>query len=152
MQDLRSDVSKAIKEIGCSDKDFGLVNINKWSGIEKRIAARFLRNGVRDMKYRWWWEHLKEPAISVFPYCVPDTILSLVSRSEQVYFIFEDGDKFWIYEGYVPTLRLLINELYHFEYYVVSKKLNWLVCENHHSCLIASGKEIVEKIKNMELA
>lgn len=152
MEDLRSEVSKALKNIGCSRDDFGLVNIIHWNGIEKRIAARFLHNGIRDMKYRWWWEHLNEPVISLLPYYVPDTILSIVPNSEKVYFIFEDNDKFWIYEGYVHAFHKLVSELYCFEYYVVSKKLNWMVCENHHACLIASGNEMVNKIKSMGLA
>lgn len=152
MRELRSDVCKALKDIGSSKRDFELLNITKWNGVEKRIAARFLRNGVRDMKYRWWWEHLKEPAIAVFPYDPPDTILSLVPQSERVYFLLEDGDKFWIYEGLVPVFHKLVNEMYHFEYYVVSKKMEWIICENHHCCLIASGKDMVNKIKNVAQA
>lgn len=152
MNNFRSDVTEALKTIGCESESFSPVNIVRWRNIEKKIASSFLRNGVRDSKYRWWWEHLKEPVISFVPFYPPDMLLRLVPSDEQVYFILEDGNKFWLYEGYINAFYKLVSEMYHFEYYVVSKKMEWLLCENHHSCLIASGNYMVKKINEHGLA
>jgi hypothetical protein len=39
--------------------------------------------------------------------------------------------------------------MYGFEYYIVSKKFEWLLCENHHDILIAVGQPMVEKMERL---
>ena len=36
--------------------------------------------------------------------------------------------------------------MYGFEYYIVDKKYNWILCENHHDILIVLGEEIANNL------
>ena len=38
--------------------------------------------------------------------------------------------------------------MYAFEYYIASKKKEWLLAETHHDVLVGTGDYIVEKIEN----
>ena len=77
------------------------------------------------------------------PYSVSEVLLHVIPKDEQLYFIVEDSQiekvKFWLYEGYINEFCRLLDELYYFEYYVVSRKMLWLVCENHHQYLITTN-------------
>ena len=146
--DLRSEISIECKKLKIDPARFSPVNIIKWRNIERRIAAKFLRNGLADAKYRWWWEHLKSPVSSALVYDPISTIQKLVPSNESVFLIVEDdSDKFWLYDGYIEEFRLVLEELYHFEYYVVSKKMEWLLCQNHHCYLIASGNQMAKSLE-----
>jgi hypothetical protein len=52
---------------------------------------------------------------------------------------------FWLYEGRINAIISILKELSFEEYYIVSKKLEWILCENHHNLLIGSGKHIMKK-------
>ena len=41
----------------------------------------------------------------------------------------------------------MLGEITHFEYFLVPKKLDWLLCENHHEVLYGVGEPIIEKLK-----
>jgi hypothetical protein len=53
-------------------------------------------------------------------------------------------------QGRVKAIRKVILEsCYIDELYLVSKKYDWLICINHHDSLIATGKAMAEKLKNL---
>ncbi len=49
--------------------------------------------------------------------------------------------------GRLQQLLDLLQEMRGFEYYVVSKKFQWLLSENHHDTLTAVGQLMVEKLE-----
>jgi hypothetical protein len=53
---------------------------------------------------------------------------------------------FWLYESTMETIAPVLQRVQPFEYYVVSKKFEWLVCENHHGQLIASGEPMASRL------
>lgn len=79
------------------------------------------------------------------------TLEQLIPASESVWFIAEARGKkhvgnFWLYEGEVSAICAVLRECPAFEYYVVEKKMRWLVCENHHNVLIASGEPMASSL------
>ncbi|WP_432207229.1 DUF6756 family protein [Hymenobacter defluvii] len=59
-----------------------------------------------------------------------------------------DPSKFWLFEGSVQAVQLVLHEFYAFEYYVVSKKYHWLLCETDHDELIGLGT-IISKMHSL---
>lgn len=41
----------------------------------------------------------------------------------------------------------MLREMHHFEYYVLHKKLAWLLCENNHGVLFAVGEDMPEELR-----
>ena len=50
-----------------------------------------------------------------------------------------DPTKFQLHKGRIKSIELVLGEMHPFDYYLVSKKYNWLLCETDHSVLIALG-------------
>ena len=45
--------------------------------------------------------------------------------------------------------KVILESCYIDELYLASKKYDWLICINHHDVLIATGKIIAEKLRNL---
>ena len=115
----------------------------------KRIEDKFV--SAQYDKILWWWNgYLKGPIHSVL---LPDwpagELHKLIPLHEQIWFIAED-DKFWLFEGDIKSIQKVLSESHAFEYYIVSKKYEWLLCENHHEVLFGVGEIIIEKLKQIE--
>ncbi|GJM70089.1 hypothetical protein HMSSN036_23050 [Paenibacillus macerans] len=70
-------------------------------------------------------------------------------HEKEVYFVVEDyKGKHWFYEGVTRVvIENIIPELAHInEYYLISKKFDWILCENHHNVLSVSGGVMVDRI------
>ncbi|WP_089836165.1 DUF6756 family protein [Chitinophaga filiformis] len=67
----------------------------------------------------------------------------IVDRNEKVWFVAgdtkRDASKLWLFEGEIEPIQQVIGQLHHFEYYLVSKKYEWLLTENRHGTLIGLG-------------
>ena len=60
--------------------------------------------------------------------------------------LFEVGKEKLLYEGETTTILQVIPEFCHLiEYYLISKKLQWLLCEDHHDMLHLSGQPIIDR-------
>lgn len=62
-----------------------------------------------------------------------------------VYVLFEDvknyQPKYWLYEAYVNELVVVLNECSMWgDFYIVSKKYDWLISLNHHDVVSCLGK------------
>lgn len=74
----------------------------------------------------------------------------LVDEDEKVWFIASEPDyKHWVYESRVKAIQKLIGNTYYFEYYIVSRKYEWLICENHHGLLMGIGEKAKERIRTL---
>lgn len=54
----------------------------------------------------------------------------------------DHAEKMWLYEGETAfILNELISNLSRLgEYYLISKKWDWILCENHHETICGSGR------------
>ena len=153
MENLRDKINKIAKQLHLSDEDFQLVRLTKYKQILVSIFEKFT-NLKKTTLNIWWWQHFLEPRYSFHSKDVFEVLLKLIDNNEIVWFIIEDKRKeqehFWLYEGKISAIISILKELHFEEYYIVSKKFEWIVCENHHNLLIGSGKSIVEKIKSLD--
>ena len=136
---LRDAITKAVGDESISDFEF--VRLTKWEGILNRIADRFLRNGTKDLKLIWLWEAFRDPITSTQPSDPMQWLRDHLDTSADYWFIATEEDgKFWIAEATGGAIIKVIEEMYGFEYYVVDREMNCILCENHHSVFIHSDQ------------
>jgi hypothetical protein len=152
MKSFRDEINKIIEELHLSDEDFQLVRLTRYREILVSIVEKFTRLKKTQINM-WWWNYFNEPIYNFCPKDVFEVLPELIDKEESVWFIIEDERKaeehFWLYEGRINAVVSILKELSFEEYYIVSKKLEWILCENHHNLLIGSGKHIIEKMKSV---
>ena len=91
-----------------------------WANIERRFSPRF-ECRLFDVSGRPRW-------YLALPHIVPDP-------DKPVYALFEDRlafePKYWLYEAYMHELVKVIDETPPCDFYIVSKKYEWLISEDH---------------------
>ena len=70
--------------------------------------------------------------------------------NEQVWFIVEDDSLpfYPVYDTTSAAIRAVIAECYGFEYYIVQREFEWLLCETHHNRMIGVGRVVEERLRN----
>lgn len=139
-------ITTACKRLGL-EESVRLVEPHRYRGILERIIAERTHLSKDAVSALWWWEALREP---VSYRHVPDplaTLALLVPQGEHVWFVAEesgakDQGNFWLYEGTIASICSVLRECPAFEYYIVARKMDWLLCENHHGQVIASGQPV----------
>ncbi|QIL78175.1 MULTISPECIES: DUF6756 family protein [Hymenobacter] len=140
MTEFKNDLLQLARHLGIAEAEFAAVGIHSWPAIMHRIKTTFFIQSESSTSYSWSWDNLKKPYCQV-PFAngqAYKVLPSLVEDSEKVWFVACDT-KFWLFEGTVRAIQLLIQEHYAFEYYLVSKKYAWLLCETDHDVLLGAG-------------
>jgi len=143
--DFKSAILTVARNLGIPSDQFDSVGIYEWPEIFKKIESRFIMRENTNTKFNWWWENLKKDSISLsFPNNDAWKYLQvIIDKNEKVWFVAgdtkRDSAKLWLFEGKIEQIQQIIGQLYHFEYYLVSKKYEWLLAENHHGALIGLG-------------
>lgn len=150
---LKNELLQTATTLGLFSTSFHAVGITEWEPIMKKIEDRFVAAPYDKM--RWWWDsNFKGSVHAVVLAEHPFKILNkLIPLQEQVWFIAVESwgkDKFWLFEGDIQAIQRVIGESSAFEYYIVSKKYEWLLCENHHNVLYGVGDSVIEKLKQLE--
>ena len=157
---LRSDIERSRRELGINSAKFNSLNIYDWERVQVKIEEHFLYQRSAVFKRSWLWNDLKLETYSI--QCVRDPYESLnllIDSNEKVYFIvnetINEQTKYWAYEGTIESISQIIGDSYYLdEYYLVSKKYEWLLATNHHDIFIGTGtilslmKENAVKIKS----
>jgi hypothetical protein len=52
-----------------------------------------------------------------------------------------------VFESSPAVVQRVLGNSHGFEYLVVSKDLEWLIAEDHHSCMLAVGHPVIERLK-----
>lgn len=133
------------KELKIPEDKFDIIGIHDWRDIFKKIEAKFIIKRNTNTRFNWWWDNLKSDRYSLdFPNDNTWRYLHLlIDNNEKVWFVACDSNrnpgKYWIFEGFIEPIQQIIGELNAFEYYVVSKKYDWFLAENHRGILIGLG-------------
>jgi hypothetical protein len=150
--DFRADIAAVVQALNLAPSDFRLLGLHEYESILLSIIDQFTTLDHQGVNQRWLWDAFKNPSCSM-PLDDATTVLKeLVPIGETVWFIAEDARRnkrygnYWVYEGKIGPIVDVIRETYYFEYYVVSKKFEWLLCENHHDILMAVGHPMVDKL------
>ncbi len=150
---LRDEIKFATDSLDITDTEFKEVSKYQWEQIQKTVEDTFIVGKAHNLSMMPYWEHLKGDYFNIsFPKDNAFVYLdNLIDNSQPVWFLAQDNSKLWIYEGLISSIREVIEECYAFEYYIVSKKYSWLLCENHHGCLIGIGEDLVRKMKALQI-
>lgn len=140
---VRDDIERVIKENIINRDLFFEVPKTKWENILDTVEEKFLDKKHYKQSLNWGWELLFKEPVFTLRFLNDDGYKYLrdIIQEDRVWFIAEDHNgKMWIYDGRVDIIATLIGECYELdEYYIVSKKYEWILCENHHRILIGSG-------------
>lgn len=152
MENLRDKINVVIKELNLANEDFQLVRLTRYKQILLSILDKFTVLKKTQIN-KWWWNFFRESNYYFYPDNVFNALSSLIDEREPVWFVIDDESKesasYWLYEGKIHAITSVLKELSFTEYYIVSKKLEWIICENHHNLLLGSGHLIVEKMKSL---
>lgn len=153
---LRAEIERIISEESIDTADFRALSIwEEWETIQRKIYETFC--GVKHYKKAsgWLWENFKLGTTSLSLREVPrhETLLKLVDPQEKFWFFINETinekTKFWFYEANLAAVLKIIEESSVDEYYLVSKKYNWLICENHHEVLFVTEADVLNELSTM---
>jgi hypothetical protein len=151
MHETPNQVLNASQELGLSPSAFRQVGSGQWRRVLKRVFSRFANTADTDVS--WLWEHLKGDRFSLQTDDGPNVISRLFESDTSVWILFEDewGTKkignYWVFEGNLGAAVAVLNNLYFIEYYIVDRRLNWMILENHHGMLVAAGEPAESRLR-----
>ncbi|PHN02585.1 DUF6756 family protein [Flavilitoribacter nigricans] len=150
MGQVKQEISNAIQTLSLTQGDIELLNDKLGLEVYNKCLNRFVKSGDR----RWWWEDFKSTSFSVADL---EKLFEHLERyipdlENHVWLMVEDDDEdfYPIYNCNPKKIGKLISECFGFEYYIISKDLKWLLCENHHSRLIGTG-DFKKENKNVSI-
>lgn len=151
---VKDDIERTVKELSINREGFFELGNQHWSNIIKKIEDQFLNKSDYKTTLHHGWEIFKEPTdtlqfVNQDGYKYFEELIS----DEPVYFVVEDTNyKMWIYEGNVKSIVAVIGNSYCLgEYYLVSKKYDWILCENHHRIVIGAGERILQSMETYKV-
>lgn len=156
--DLRKEIEIIRKDFSLTDTQFRPLGLNDWQEIEEKIYQTFCKLTHYKSRPIWLWEHFKLDTFSITIEQNPYIYLNkLIDDNETVWFFVNETvnetDKYWFYQGQVKYIQTIIAEAFYIdEFYLVSKKYDWLICINHHDVLIATGLTMPEKLRQLEVS
>lgn len=149
---------------------------NQWQGIYHTITEKFAdktkvwKNGLHWANTNGYSPKSMKKLLGCYPVDVSTWFYQLpqiISEEDMVYFLIDHGndwylgEKFWIFEsGIAELIKVLkrLNEtqffgLWDLDYYIVSKKYQWIMGWNHHDILSCVGEGLdvtcLQDTKNM---
>ncbi|NVO32351.1 DUF6756 family protein [Hymenobacter lapidiphilus] len=157
MPGFKDELLQLGKQLQLSFEAFDAVGIHAWPSVLHKIEASFVVKTSSNTHFNWWWESFKGPQFSLFfengqAY---ECLDQLIDVQEQVWFVAcesgRDPSKFWLFQGRIQAIQLILREHYAFEYYLVSKKYEWLLCETDHDVLVGL-KSVIPKMEALQAA
>ena len=146
---ITEEINGAIKTLSVKENEFKRLPDSEAKSLYYELLETFVDGGDR----KWWWESFKNKTKSLvfndnkgF-----ERLLSFIpNNKEKVWFIAEEDQmEFYpIYEGTPEAIVKIIGECYAFEYYIIPKSKEWLLCENHHNTVIGSGEAVVNQMES----
>jgi hypothetical protein len=129
-----------------------LVEPHRFQAILEQIIANRTKLDKTATASLWWWEALREPVAYRESENSISLLQELVDPNEDIWFVAEANSpskklgNFWLYESRISPVCKVLSECPAFEYYILPRKMDWLLCENHHNILIGCGEAIVRKL------
>jgi hypothetical protein len=143
-------LTEAARSLGL-EAQLKLIEPHRYQDILERIISDRTTLGKKGTSTLWLWGSLREPVAYLQPTDPVALLECLVPARASVWFVAEAVSpkkfgNFWLYESTIEPICAVLRALPHFEYYVVGKNCEWLLCENHHGMLIASGEPMASKL------
>lgn len=157
---VRGEIMEYCKMHGISEADFRFLGIYEWQNVYDQVLTHFVkpdyakRNGL-------YWANINNgfqyPPEYIFVtgrdgyagYEWLERLPEMVACGKVYLLLEDDSAKYWIAECSTVILHLIINdtEAGNGDYFIVDKKYDWLITENHHAIVQFIGTGLhVEKI------
>jgi hypothetical protein len=141
---MRDEYEKARKALAISAEDLALLAPHRHAEITLAIIERFTSLGRSGLSARWWWESFVDEAWAVTPGSPFDFVGGFLEPQQRYWFVAEAWSEkkdsaFWVYDATGAAIRRILPECHHHEYYIIDRKMTWLLCENHHGVVMACG-------------
>lgn len=144
---VRNEIENTIKEFFLDRSKAFEVSKQKYHSILEKIKGAFVcRNGT----IHWANMGNYKPELPVRYVDCRDNMLwfeeldKIIPNPESaVYVLFEEvrqRAKYWLYEMHIEELKVILSEAAVQDYYIVSKKYDWLISENHHEIVSFVGE------------
>ncbi len=151
---LRAEIEQVRIELQLPDSEFSPVGLNDWQQIEENIHKTFCHITHHKAKPAWLWEYFKLPTYSVATNGNTFQVLEKLTTPDETIWLFvnetvREQTKFWFYEGRAKVVLDVLQRASYNEFYLASKKYEWLLCVNHHDVLFATGKDKLEKLRDL---
>lgn len=146
---MRETIENIIKDFHLDRSRIFEVSHLKYADIIKRIEKRFVLNGGA-----LHWSNIQNrfnPSINVRSQYIGNNMgwyqmLDNIIPDTLHYVLFEDSrnfrPKYWVYEMYPNEIITVINESNPGDFYIVSKKFEWLISECHEDVVYFLGEGI----------
>lgn len=157
---LAQDYADAQQRAGVAPGEFRRVPNDAADNIVRCVEERFVKPSAYGT--RWWWNggfcsrgvgvYFKGPGFKRLPSLLPKSDLPLWllinerTRLSATLNVATD-ETVLIYESTADSIRKVLDESVHIEYYLVPPTYAWLVCENHHNLFIALGYPAIKCLK-----
>jgi len=152
MMNNAAHIRAAIQSLGYSVERFKQLSAKDAEQVYDAALHHFV---VGEKNPRWWWEYFARGASVQFVDGQGwQRILQIVPDAEEkVWFIAEDSvSPYSIWDASVRDIHAVIAECPLFEFYIIQKQFDWLLCENHHDVLFAVGDQVEKKLKELSPA
>ena len=156
MYETANKILAAARELEIEHIRFRQVSGQRFAAILNSVLTTFTRGGTRNNDALWLWEDLKGPTCSLVQSCGPDILRQVTDAATPVWLITEDWDRtkrhgnYWLFEGEFGAVLDVLENVHHLEYYIVARKFDWLLLENHHDVIVAAGEWAVQRLNAIE--
>jgi hypothetical protein len=148
--EIRIAIDKSIKNHNLQIEP---LNITKWNRIEYKIINHF--TGVNN-SFTWMWENnilnkFEHYAKEISDYSILQKIFfAIINKNESLWLFLEDNlkyqSKYWGYTGKINDIMKLLGNIPLCDFYIVSKKLKWIIGQNHEDVIFGYG-EIAKELQ-----
>jgi hypothetical protein len=152
MYETPNKILAAARELEIERTRFRQIAGQRFATVLNSVLTTFTRSGARNNDALWLWEDLKEPTYSLVPPHRPDLLREVVDAATPVWLITEDWDRtkrhgnYWLFEGEFGAVLDVLAHVHRLEYYIVARKFDWLLLENHHGVVIGAGEWAVRRL------
>lgn len=150
---VRNDIERVIKELGLDRSKLFEVPKLRWEEILRNVIEEFVHKTHYTNELHMAWNRFKDPQV-IMRFHNDDGYKYIADLVDDAYvwFIVEDNkDKLWVYEGMPDVIIKVIGDAYFIdEYYIISKKYEWILCEDHHRILHGVGDKILDRVKRFK--
>ena len=158
MKYIRDEIEQIVKENRIDRSRFFEVSKQSYNQIKGNIEKVFVdksKNRNKDIH----WVNMGNYNTKLRCVCVAmedwsswkAELISIIPSTDSVYVLFEDSKnyepKYWLYESYINELIFILGEINGLDdFYIVSKKYDWLISLNHHDVVsyIGNGLNLKE--------
>ncbi len=156
MYETANKVLQAARELKLESKAFRQVRAVQWAPVLKMIFEKFANTSETGVT--WLWSKLKNHGVHFQTENGLNYLDSLFEPETEVWILFEDWDRtkkngnYWVFEGNYGSTVNVLNNMHCIEYYIVDRKINWIIIENHHDILIAVGEPAESRLLEVKSA